>query len=269
MKRFPFQPVIILGAPRSGTNILRDVLTHTDGLETWPCDEINAIWRHGNQTWPNDQFPAQLATSVVKKFIRGRFHRQWQRSGQPKFIVEKTCANMLRVPFVDAVLPEAKFIHILRNETDVVKSAKRRWQGEFEGQALPYLLAKLRYVPVSDLPYIGWRFITRAIGKRDHYQNWGPVPSDMPDTTDVAEKCQAQWRSCVLAASTALQSIDECRHCTIRYEALVRDPYLVVKQIFDFLDHPVSEREIYQAVKLIRRSDTVAMPDLLDLQEAA
>jgi len=33
--------IIIVGAPRSGTNMLRDVLTSFDGVCTWPCDEIN------------------------------------------------------------------------------------------------------------------------------------------------------------------------------------------------------------------------------------
>ena len=39
-----FTPVIIIGAPRSGTNMLRDILTNFEGIETWPCDEINYIW---------------------------------------------------------------------------------------------------------------------------------------------------------------------------------------------------------------------------------
>ena len=34
-------PVVIIGAPRSGTNMLRDVLVGVGGYATWPCDEIN------------------------------------------------------------------------------------------------------------------------------------------------------------------------------------------------------------------------------------
>ena len=30
-----------------GHNMLRDVLTKLPGVATWPCDEINYIWRHG------------------------------------------------------------------------------------------------------------------------------------------------------------------------------------------------------------------------------
>ena len=55
------QKVIIIGAPRSGTNILRDVLTSFDGICTWPCDEINYIWRHGNAKYPSDELLAANA----------------------------------------------------------------------------------------------------------------------------------------------------------------------------------------------------------------
>ncbi|MDN5869901.1 MAG: sulfotransferase [Nitrococcus sp.] len=36
-----YQPVVIIGAPRSGTNMLRYVLTPIPGVRTWRCAEIN------------------------------------------------------------------------------------------------------------------------------------------------------------------------------------------------------------------------------------
>ena len=39
-------------------------------------------------------------------------------------MVEKTCANTLRLPFVDKVLPEARYLHIVRDGVDVVASAE-------------------------------------------------------------------------------------------------------------------------------------------------
>ena len=36
-------PLIIIGAARSGTNIVRDTLVHVPGWKTWNCDEINLI----------------------------------------------------------------------------------------------------------------------------------------------------------------------------------------------------------------------------------
>ena len=37
-------PIIIIGAPRSGTNILRNTLTTFFEIGTWDCDEIPYIW---------------------------------------------------------------------------------------------------------------------------------------------------------------------------------------------------------------------------------
>ena len=118
--------VIIIGAPRSGTNILRDCLISIDGIASWPCDEINYIWRHGNINFPSDALPAERATQKVKEYIRKQFGKIQKQTGG-NVIIEKTCANSLRVPFVRAVFPDAKFIFISRNGLDAIGSAKIRW----------------------------------------------------------------------------------------------------------------------------------------------
>ena len=61
----PFTPLIIIGAGRSGTNALRDALTSLPGFKTWPCDEINAIWRFVNYSVPYDEFIVEHATPAV------------------------------------------------------------------------------------------------------------------------------------------------------------------------------------------------------------
>ena len=66
--------LVIIGAPRSGTNMLRDVLTSFDGIGTWPCDEINYIWRHGNVRYPSDEIPADRATPAAVASSQGTQH---------------------------------------------------------------------------------------------------------------------------------------------------------------------------------------------------
>src|SRR5262245_2527282 len=109
MQEFKFQPVIIIGAGRSGTNMVRDLLTALPSCATWPCDEINYIWRYGNATFPTDELTAEHARPEVVRYIRRQFGHL-ARTTSAKWIVEKTCANSLRVDFVRAVVPEAKFI---------------------------------------------------------------------------------------------------------------------------------------------------------------
>ena len=103
-------PVVILGAARSGTNMLRDSLCSLPGFGTWPCDEINYIWRYGNKRFANDELTPGHAREPVTSYIRSAFNRI-AKQHQPNYVVEKTCANTLRVPFVHTVL------HVLFQES--------------------------------------------------------------------------------------------------------------------------------------------------------
>src|SRR5688500_17198900 len=128
-----YRKIIIIGAPRSGTNMLRDLLTSLPLVGTWPCDEINAIWRHGNVGYPTDELPPALARPAVRDYIRKAFDRLAQRE-HLDFVVEKTCANSLRVPFVNAVVPDASYIQIVRNGRDAAASAVSRWTAPFDAR---------------------------------------------------------------------------------------------------------------------------------------
>lgn len=231
-------PVIILGAARSGTNILRDVLTRAPGLVTWPCDEINYIWRYGNARHPTDALPAPAARPRVREYIRARFEALGRRRAGR--VVEKTCANTLRVPFVDRVMPEAVFVHIIRDGRDVTLSAMQRWTAPVD---VPYVLAKARFVPTRDVPYYAARYMghrLRALFDRHHrLPTWGPRFEGIEEwarTGTLEELAAAQWRACVEASLRDLADIDPERVCTIRYEDFTRDPPAELRRVLDFLE---------------------------------
>lgn len=129
-----YQPVILIGAPRSGTNMLRDVITRIEGVGTWPCDEVNYVWRHGNRGHFSDELSPVLAKPEVRKFIRGQFNKVARRF-QLRYVVEKTCANSLRVGFIDRIFPEARYIYLVRDGRDTTASAMKRWKAPLN---LPY-----------------------------------------------------------------------------------------------------------------------------------
>ena len=133
-----YLPIIIIGAARSGTNMLRDCLTHFEGIGTWPCDEINLVWCHGNRDFASDEFGVAQANATARRYIRGAFARLARRR-HLAFVVEKTCANSVRVPFVDEILPEARYIYIVRDGRDATASAMKRWVAQVD---LLYLLRK-------------------------------------------------------------------------------------------------------------------------------
>lgn len=258
MSELDFTPVVIIGAGRSGTNALRDMLTRLPGFATWNCDEINPIWRHGNIAWPDDQIPANRATPKVRRFIRGAFKKIWKQQGRPAFVVEKTCANALRVPFVDACLPEAKYVHIVRSGVDVVASARKRWQGDLELPGLPYFAAKARYTPLVDLPIYGARFIASRVGlvlgKTKRLAVWGPRFTGMADLSGASleELCARQWAACVSEADAGFAQIDPARVLTLRYEDFTADPAGSLRQILSFLGTEATQSDITTATGPVR-----------------
>jgi hypothetical protein len=248
------RPVVIIGAPRSGTNMLRDVVCQLPGLGTWPCDEINAVWRHGNVSAETDELTAADATPRVQRFIRRAFARL-QRRHALAHVVEKTCANSLRVEFVDTVLPEARYIFIVRDGRDAAASAMRRWVAPFD---LGYTLKKARFVPPSDAPHYVLRFLeNRARRVRSPERRlavWGPRFSGMSEILHrdgLAAVCGAQWARCVDRAEEAFSNLGGSRVHRVRYERLVDSPAEHVRSLADFLELEVSDDQIERVVATV------------------
>jgi hypothetical protein len=232
------QPIVIIGAARSGTNMLRDVLAQARNTTTWPCDEINYVWRHGNAAYPSDELPSTLASPRVTAFIRRAFEKR-ARSNSATRIVEKTCANSLRVPFVHAVLPDAKFVFIVRDGRDVVASAMRRWQAPLD---LIYTLRKARFVPLGDAPLYAAGFLLNRFHKmrsaEQRLGTWGPRFDGIDEVLverSLAEVCALQWRRSVELAEMGLAAIPPASvHC-LRYEDFVRVPRDELERLREFL----------------------------------
>jgi LPS sulfotransferase NodH len=246
-----YSPLIIIGAPRSGTNMLRDVLTSLPTVETWPCDEINYIWRHGNVRYPSDELRPEMARPEVRGYIRRQFDWVARKFGA-RTVVEKTCANSLRVGFVDQVVPDAQYIFIHRDGLDAVGSAIKRWKAELD---IPYLARKTRFVPLTDLPYYGTRYflnrIHKVISSQARLSFWGPKLDGMDDLLarySLEEVCALQWQRCVENAAEDFAKISGDRWIEVGYEDFVQDPSKNLQRIVDLLDLEVPPEALSDAV---------------------
>jgi len=233
--------VVIIGAPRSGTNMLRDVITGVPGLATWPCDEINLLWRHGNRAHPSDELGPANASDDVCAYLRRQFDRIRERY-DARSVVEKTCANSLRVGFVRRVKPDARYILITRDGLDAATSAMARWHAPLD---FGYTAAKARFVPVGDLPYYATRFVAAAArprrGSGQVRRWWGPRTHDAEQlmaSRPLDEICLLQWRRCVDKARAGLAGLpDEQLHHVV-YEEFVRHPEDELRRLLEFLGRP-------------------------------
>jgi hypothetical protein len=228
-------PIIIVGAGRSGTKLLRRILTASPGVVCFPR-EINYVWRHGNPLFPTDELTPSHARPKVIRYIRQRFEKFSQRHNGRR-IVEKTCANVLRVEYVHAIFPEAYIIHLVRDGRAVAESAQRRWQAPPDAH---YLLEKARWLPLTDIPYYTWRYVRYQLGRlgtgNGAQASWGPRFNGLDQL--VAEKtlievCGLQWKACVRGAEQAFENLPDCQVISVRYEDLVNQPLLTAKQIYE------------------------------------
>ena len=233
-------PVIIIGAGRSGTNMLRDLLAQLPQFSTWPCDEINYIWRHGNRGFATDEFAREMADDKTARYIRKQFQK-FAAKHPGTSVLEKTCANSLRCGFIHQIFPEARFIHIIRDGRDVAASAALRWNAKLD---IGYIAKKARYVPWSDLPYYATKYLNARIYKlfsgKSRLSTWGPKFEGMQEAFTEYELpvgCAIQWRQCVTRAMEQLAEVPPSQVLTIRYEQFTSDAATEFKKVCDFLGY--------------------------------
>lgn len=265
-----WRPVFIIGAPRSGTNMLRDLLCSVDDVDTWDCDEINYIWLHGNLGLEHDRFSDDLVTPKKKYFIRRQFQKLFNKT-KSAIIVEKTCANCLRVDYIAAIFPEAKFIYLERDYIDVVSSAKKKWTASLD---IHYIYKKLRYVPVSDLYFHAVRYISRRVSTlftRDKsVQVWGPRYPGMDEDRkqcSLLQLCYRQWYNCQYFAKRDLMKISKSQVYYLTYEKFISNPKTELRNVFYFMDLLVSEESLSYAATLVDPSSVQKGLRLLNHKE--
>lgn len=239
---YTYQPIILIGAGRSGTKIIRDVLgTHAD-IDTVPFD-VNYIWRIGLLGTEDDKLSPEMLTSKNRSRIIEQISRQ---SNGRRYLLEKTVSNCLRIPYVLKVFPNAKFIHLIRDGRDVVESVQRQWG---EVRELSYFFKKLKTFPIkyaaSYLLEYGLNWASFGLGKKgsDDYI-WGvkyPGYKDDLEQKSILEVCAYQWRICVENSLAQLASLPQDSVLEVRYEELMLDPQAQLSQIGHFIGVNKSE----------------------------
>ena len=219
-------PIIIIGAARSGTKFLRDLLASAEGVQAVPYD-INYVWRYGAEESPHDVLDPEILSTKRLNYIRNTI-RQLSRAKPNDVMIEKTVSNSLRVPFVDKVFPDARYVHLIRDGHDVTESAMRQWQAKPE---IGGLFKKLKSIPFGSWTYVVWfakNFLVGLAKGRGGGGIWGPRFPGVQAAAEklsLAELCATQWRVSVETATVDLANISDAssRVFTITYANLVKN----------------------------------------------
>jgi len=218
------RPIIILGAARSGTKLLRDTLGASPEAAVVPYD-MNFVWRTGNEISADDAIGPAQCTEQIAHVIQERLRAAATPRDPTRRLIEKTVSNTVRVPFVACVFPDADFVHIVRDGRDVVESSLRQWQAPVDWR---YLLEKARSFPIGNYRYALWYLANRlkSNGGRGRTRAiWGArYPGIEEDLArmPIPQVCARQWVESVEGVRQAAPGLARFRE--IRYEDLIAGP---------------------------------------------
>jgi hypothetical protein len=237
------RPIIILGAPRSGTSVLARILCqHRDFAYV---NEPRLIWRYGNDRC-SDMLNTDHARPKVVKYIRSKFHQIVDSQGRLR-LLEKTPSNSLRVDFINEVFPDCKFIHIIRNGYDSALSIRGYWDSHVKGiaqnkidQKDNILIQRLREMHPRQIPFYMAEFLSRMMPQSLSKRRvaWGPRLPGMPqmiDDLDLLALCALQWKMCVEHASLKGRAYGQNRYFECRLEEL---DIKTIREITEFCELP-------------------------------
>lgn len=262
--------IFLIGAARSGTKFLRDLLAESEVASCIPFD-VNYVWRYRNESAPSDMISPDLATREVAEYIRHTLAYMAERaSGRTcPAVIEKTVSNVFRVPFILRIFPNAKFVHLVRDGRDVALSAARQWTAPSD---VSYLMEKLRYFPVKNWAYGVWYLkdtLRNRLEKKQEKKTWGPrYPGINEDIgkRSIPEIAARQWSESVFAAHTGFASVPEKQKLSIRYEDLVSDSKYL-RQLAEFLELPDIETIVEHYDERVRRDKGGAWDQLPDEEQ--
>ncbi len=230
--------VFLIGAARSGTKMLRGCLGALDGVDVVPYD-VNFLWRSLAPGHPDDALPLS-SRPVHDREVMNRFLGRYA-GAEDRVLVEKTVSNCLRVPLIDQLFPEARFIHLVRDGYDVTESAVRQWQAKPD---LRYLARKARHYPLrAGLGYAARHAMATIQGLVSPStamttRVWGPrypgIERDVAEC-ELTVVCARQWAHSVQRASEALDSIPGRRVTTVRYEDFCTNFDTWITDLADFV----------------------------------
>lgn len=236
------RPLIVVGAGRSGTTLIREALTQHKDVASFEF-EMNALWKYGNEKIDHDMLNVKRHYSkAVAAYIENVFIQKSIECDRPR-ILDKTVANVMRLAYIQEVLPDAKILHVIRDGRSVSASAMARWSAKHPSS---YFVRKLRTVPIHSLPRFAFHVIKSkylalmrgAVYRQTWGSRWPGFDRDVAELP-LAAICAKQWVVQVEAALAQKSILKPNSYMEIRYEDLVSKPQIVFDKVRCFfeLDH--------------------------------
>lgn len=224
----PFQVSFLSGCGRSGTSLLGQILDiHPFTLF---YNEPRARWVAINPDTDIWGYTDTLATSFLmergaKLPERVRFERLFHPGpdpGQPGHVIEKTPENIFRIPWLETLHANARFVHIVRNGNDVIRSILIK-----AGENVPY--------GVSDMNnWYGKKGIKIRFLKATAMQ-LGLEEGVVTGCRTYTDYAALEWVCSQMAYEKAVRRSGVEKILLVRYESILDDPWQAYERIRGFL----------------------------------
>lgn len=248
-------PIILIGNYRSGTTLTQRLFGLHPSVATW--HEPRSVWRYADPGRPDDEADESDATEEVARYIRKRFLKYQSRHGGRQ-IMEKTPSNVLRVPFVHKIFPEAKYLYVTRNALSCISSAELKWQTK-KTKTWSNLRRSLADAPLSQLHHYAGAFlnhmVARKLVKSKRVLVSGPQYKGMDQDLKKHGPLRViarQWARGNRKAREDLARLGNVTSVyTFRYEDLIQDPASVLSRVFRHCELACDDSVIRAALTMI------------------
>ena len=228
------QPVLIIGTPRSGKSMLGHILKSSD-LYYYNGEALD-IWNIGKTLSNSDVRSGSEATIKIQKRIKLKCTKKAYNFGKRNYL-DAVSYNMLRIPFIHTIFPEAKIIHVFRNGETAIPEILYGWANQ--NTPLKTINKRRRHVNALTIYHYGFRFIQnyqRAIIGKSR-SSWGPnFPSlqAFRQVHSIEETAAFQWSTLITIASEELSKLPNDAWLSIRYEDLVENTKTTLDKVGKF-----------------------------------
>ncbi len=212
-------PVFVIGCSRSGTTITYETLASSPQFLSFGW-EIPQFWNslHGPLTngWQSEAAGAADARPAHRDAALRYFY---QRLGAG-WVLDKTCINVMRVPYLHRLFPQAKFVFIQRDGRDNISSMIDGWRtGRSDGR---FELSQFFGPFPEPVAINGGEFREWSFFLAPGWQRYNDA--------SVEEVCAFQWTTVNRMALEARREIPAPQWIHLRYEDIFDRPVEMFEQ---------------------------------------
>lgn len=220
-------PVFLVGCSRSGTTVTYETFASSIKLSSFGYEIPsfwNSLWGPHHNGWTSEA----ASTADARPEHRDAAIRYFfQRLGVVR-VLDKSCINVMRLPYLYRLFPNAMFIYIHRDGRDNISSLIDGWRHDGHFGLNKFLGSSPETVAINNGEFEEWSFFLPP-GWRDYNQE------------SLEEVCAYQWITANRMALEAKRLIPTKQWIQLRYEDIFDRPVEMFEDAFKQLNIPFDD----------------------------